>query len=139
MAEYIFNLVGSEGSALHEQARGLLRAGFWGIDPGEPHRDDLAVGDLVLLYLARPVWQFVGRAELGSAAHEWTPAEARLRPGDSTGGVVLTRVERWDPPVPIDAVLSQVDQSEGARADFETRIVRITRSEYETALRVADG
>jgi hypothetical protein len=35
------------------------------------------------------------------------------------------------------AVLSQIDRSGGARADFEQGVVRITVGEYETALRVA--
>jgi hypothetical protein len=34
-------------------------------------------------------------------------------------------------------VLSQIDQSEGARADFDAGVVRITANEYETALAVA--
>jgi hypothetical protein len=53
--------------------------------------------------------------------------------------VLLARVEEWDPPVPMNAVLSQIDRSEGARADFETGVVRITASEFETALAVAAG
>jgi hypothetical protein len=40
-------------------------------------------------------------------------------PGDSPGGVLLAQVEEWGPPVPMNAVLSQIDRSEGARADFE--------------------
>ena len=55
-------------------------------------------------------------------------------PGDSLGGVLLAQVEEWDPPVPMHAVLSRIDASEGARADFETDVGRITANEYETAL-----
>ncbi|HTO26296.1 MAG TPA: hypothetical protein VMJ49_10370, partial [Gaiellaceae bacterium] len=43
----------------------------------------------------------------------------------------------WDPPVPMSAVLSRIDRSAGARADFEVGVVRITADEYETALAVA--
>ena len=39
----------------------------------------------------------------------------------------------------MSAVLSQIDQSEGARADFEAGVVRITTDEYETALAAAAG
>jgi hypothetical protein len=39
----------------------------------------------------------------------------------------------------MDAVLSQIDQTEGARADFENGVVRITAGEFETALAVAAG
>jgi hypothetical protein len=100
---------------------------MWGVDADEPHRDALAAGDLVLVY----------RAELASAVHDWTPSEAQLYPGDSPGGVSLAQVEEWDPPVPMNAVLSQMDPAENARADFETGVVRITANEFETALAVA--
>jgi len=40
----------------------------------------------------------------------------------------------------MSAVLSRIDQSAGARADFEIGVVQITSREYETALSVAaDG
>jgi hypothetical protein len=37
----------------------------------------------------------------------------------------------------MSTVLSQIDQAENARADFERGVVRITANEYETALEVA--
>jgi hypothetical protein len=109
---------------------------MWGIDADEPHRDALAAGDLVLVYLGAPEGRFIGRAELASAVHDWTPSEAQVYPGDSSGGVLLAHVEEWDPPLPMSAVLSQIDTTENARADFETGVVRITANEYETALAV---
>ena len=39
----------------------------------------------------------------------------------------------------MSAVLSQIDPAENARAEFEAGVVRITASEYETALAVAAG
>jgi hypothetical protein len=117
VAHYIFNFVGEE------RATRSVRAGIWEVEEDEPHRSALAAGDLVLLYLGAPARTFVGRAVLGSAAHE--------------GGVLLAEVEEWDPPVPMSAVLSQIDTSEGARADFDVGVVRITANEYETALAVA--
>jgi hypothetical protein len=51
--------------------------------------------------------------------------------------VSLGQVEEWDPPVPMNAVLSQLDPIGNARADFETGVVRITAHEFETALAVA--
>lgn len=122
--------------ALREQAAGLLRAGMWGIDADEPHRDALAAGDLVLFYLGAPERKLIGRSELASAVHDWTPSEAQVYPGDSPSGVSLAQVEEWDPPVPMSTVLSQID-SPYARADFETGVVQITGSEFETALAVA--
>jgi hypothetical protein len=133
MAHYIFNLVGGDAS----QARGLLQARMWGVGAQEPHRDALAPGDLVLVYLAAPERKFIARAELASAVHDWTPPERQVYPGDSPGGVLLAHVEEWDPPVPMSTVLSQVDRSAGARADFEVGVVRITADEYETTLAVA--
>jgi hypothetical protein len=112
---------------------------MWGVDADEPHRDALAAGDLVLVYLGAPDREFIGRAELASAVHDWTPSEAQVYPGDSPSGVSLAQVEEWDPPVPMNAVLSQIDSAENARADFETGVVRITADEYETALAVAAG
>ena len=38
---------------------------------------------------------------------------------------------------PMGTVLSQLDRSKNARADFEAGIVGITANEYETALAVA--
>jgi hypothetical protein len=140
VAHYLFNLVrgDADGPAPREQAAGLLRARMWGVDAGERHRDALAAGDLVLIYLGAPEREFVGRAELASAVRDWTPSEAQAYPGDAPTGVLLAEVEEWDPPVPIDAVLSQIDQSGGARADFDTGVLRITPNEYETTLAVAN-
>jgi hypothetical protein len=133
VAHYIFNLLGSDAS----QVSGLLRARMWGVGADEPHRDALAPGDLALFYLAAPEREFIACAKLASAVHDWTPPEQQVYPGDSPGGVLLAHVEEWDPPVPMSTVLSQVDRSAGARADFEVGVVRITADEYETALAVA--
>ena len=110
---------------------------MWGVDADEPHRDALAPGDLILIYLGAPERVFIGRAELASAVHGWTPSEAQVCPGDSPSGVLLAQVEDWDPPVPMETVLSQIDPSENAKADFQAGVVRITAREYETALAVA--
>ena len=142
MAHYLFNLVkldDAKGPELRERASEFLRVGLWGVGAGEPHRDALAAGDLALIYLGAPAREFVGRAELGSAVRGWTPSEAQLYPGDSPGGVLLAQVEEWDPPVPMDAVLSQLDPAENAKADFDMGVIRITPGEYETALAVAAG
>src|SRR5215208_2920112 len=142
VAYYLFNFVkadAAEGPAQRERAAGFLRVRMWGIDAGERHRNALTAGDLILIYLGAPRREFIGRAELRSAVHDWTPSEAQVYPGDSPGGVVLADVEEWDPPVPIDAVLSQIDPAEGARADFEARVLRVTANEYETTLAVAAG
>ena len=120
MAYYIFNFPGDKG-----QATDLLRAGRWIVPDDEPHRDTLGAGDLALIYLAAPERTFIGRVELAS--------EVRDR------GVLVTGVEEWDPPVPMAAVLAEMDPSQKAKADFELGVVRITTTEYETALAVAAG
>ena len=109
-----------------------------GVAAGEPHRDALAAGDLVLVYLGAPEGTFLGRAELASPVNEWTPREAQAYPGESAAGVTLAHVEHWDPPVPMQTVLSRIDSPE-ARADFEAGVVLITAGEYDTALAVAAG
>jgi hypothetical protein len=140
LAHYLFNFVkgdAAKGSPLREQAARLMRLRMWGIDADERHRNALGPGDLVLIFLGPPGREFIGRAELASAAHDWTPSEAEAYPGDSSSGVSLAQVEEWDPPVPMSAVLSQIDPSENARGEFEAGVVRITANEYQTALAVA--
>ncbi|MFL6036805.1 MAG: hypothetical protein ACJ74I_17180 [Gaiellaceae bacterium] len=136
MAHYLFNFM-RQDAAPREEATGLLRLGMWGVDADEPHRDALAPGDLVLVYLGAPDLKFVGRAELASAVHDWTPSEAQAYAGDSAGGVLLAQVEEWDPPVPMSSVLSEIGPSETARAEFEEGVVRIAAGEYAAALAVA--
>lgn len=142
MAHYIFNVVSPDAATetgLREQVARSLRARIWGIDAGEPHRDALAAGDLVLVYLGAPDREFIGRAKLASAVHDWTPSDARVSvfPGDSPGGVSLAEFEEWDPSIPVGAVLSAIDPAESAKADFDAGIVRITPTEYGAALTVA--
>ena len=140
MAHYLFNVVNADAgteTALREQTAGFLRVRMWGIGVDETHRDALAPGDLVLLYLGAPDREFIGRTKLASAVHDWTPSEARVYPGDSPSGVLLAEVEEWDPPVPMNTVLSEIDPAESAKADFQAGVVRITANEYETALAVA--
>jgi hypothetical protein len=142
VAHYLFNFVKDDaamGRAPLERAAEFLRVRMWGIGAGEPHRNALAFGDLILIYLGAPVREFIGRAELASAVHDWTPSEAQVYPGDSHGGVLLAQVEEWDPPVPMHTVLSHIDPIGNAKADFHTGVVRITANEYETALAVAAG
>ena len=133
MAYYIFNV--REGDA--SLATQLLRTKVWAVRAEEPHRDALAPGDLALVYLAAPQRMFIGHAELASSVHDWTTAEAQMYPGSPPSGVSLAHVQEWDPPLPMHTVLSQIDQSAGARADFEDDVVQITKEEYLTALSVA--
>jgi hypothetical protein len=142
VAHYLFNFVKEDAAkrpAVREEAAGSLRVRMWGVNADEPHRNALAPGDLTLIYLGAPEREFIGRAELASSVHDWTPSEAQVYPGDSPSGVLLAQVEVWDPPVPMSTVLSQIDPANNAKADFQVGVVRITADEYQTALAVADG
>jgi hypothetical protein len=139
MEHYLFNF--SEGD--REQAAALLRVKMWGIGRDEKHRDALAPADLVLIYLAPPKQEFIGQAELASALHDWTSAEAEVYPGDSPCGVLLSRVEEWDPPVALNTVVPRIDSEasnphvqQNAKAGFQTGVIRITPHEYETVLAI---
>jgi hypothetical protein len=146
VGHYLFNFSArhaSKAGSLREQAAAVLRVKLWGVEADEPHRDALAPGDLILIYLAEPERAFIGRAELGSAVREWTPSEAQMYPGDSPSGVKLARVEEWDPPVPMNAVLARIDPAgsnpyvqANAKAGFGTGVVRITAHEFESVLAV---
>jgi hypothetical protein len=93
MAYYLFNLLG--GNARREAAV-RLRAGRWAIAADERFRDDLAPGDLVLVYAAAPVRSFMGCSELASPVEAWNePAAAGA---NRTSGVALSHVEVWNHP-----------------------------------------
>ena len=137
MAHYVFNF----SSGDRERAMALLRAKMWGIDGGERYLDELAPGDLALIYVASPERSFIGRAELATVVHDWTPSEADAYPGDSVSGVVLSHVDEWDPGLPIDAAVQRIDPTASnpevqanAAAGFRLGVVRITGEEYEAAL-----
>jgi hypothetical protein len=137
MAHYLFNF--SDGD--RGQATGLLRAKMWGVGRNERHRDALAPGDLALIYLSAPEAEFIGRAELATAVHEWTPSEAAAYPGDSASGVLLAHVDEWDPAVPMATVVQRIDPTgsnpivqANAAVGFRMGVVLITGDEYENAL-----
>ncbi len=142
MAHFLFNF--SDGDP--QQATARLRAKMWGVGRNEEHRDALAPGDLALIYLSAPQAEFIGRAELATGVHDWTPAEAAAYPGDSVSGVLLADVEEWDRPLPMDAVVRRIDPTASnplvqtnAAVGFRTGVVRITGDEYESALALSRG
>jgi hypothetical protein len=137
MPHYLFNFADGD----REQASLLLRARMWGIGRQERYRDALAPGDLALIYLPAPEAEFIGRAELATAVHDWSASEAEAYPGDSPSGVLLSHVEEWDPAVPMATVVQRIDPTasnplvqENAAAGFRTGVSRITDGEYENAL-----
>ena len=89
MAHYLFNFVpedAAKGPALLEQAARFLRVRMWGVDADEPHRDALASGDLILIYLGAPEREFIGRAELASAVRTDEYRAVRNRPATECQG-----------------------------------------------------
>jgi hypothetical protein len=139
VAHHLFNF--SDGD--QEQAVALLDAKMWGISDDERHRDELAPGDVALIYVAT-MGKLIGRAALATAVHEWTQSEADAYPGDSPSGVLLSDSEKWDRAVPMESVVARIDPTASnplvqanAAVGFRTSVVRITAREYETALAVA--
>lgn len=114
---------------------------MWAVAPDERYSDALAPGDCVLIYVPDPEGAFIGRAELATAVHDWTSSELEAFPGDGTSGVVLSEVEKWEPAVPMGAVVQRIDPTgsnphvqANAAAGFRSDVVRITGDEYEAAL-----
>src|SRR5204862_978936 len=136
IAYFLFNFSGER-----EEAAALLRVKMWGIGSEEWHRDELALGDVGLIYVASADGGCIGRTELATAVHEGTPSEAQAYPGAATSGVLLSHIERWDRAVPLATVVRRVDPTASnpvvqanAQAGFRMGVVRITADEYEAAL-----
>jgi hypothetical protein len=136
MKHFIFNL----SSGAREQAAALLQAKMWALGRDERHREALAPGGLVLIHVARPGCEFIGRAELATACRDWTAAESRACPGGGSGGVLLADVEEWNRPVPLHAAVHRIDPKasnanvQGNAAGFQSAIVLITAEEYATVV-----
>ena len=134
--QFIFNL--SNGN--REQATSFLRAEMWALGRDERHRNALAPGDLVLIHVAKPRCEFIGRAELATAFRDWTPSESKACPDGSSSGVLLADVELWPHAVPLDVVVRRVDPTasnpyvQENAAGFRAGIVRITAEEYAAAV-----
>ena len=137
MAHWLFNF--SDGD--RQPATALLRAKMWGVGRHEGDGDALAAGDLALIYLPAPDAEFIGRAELATAVHDWTPTEAEAYPGQSPSGVLLSHVEEWDPAVPMETVVQRIDPTASnplvqanAATGFRYGVVRITDDEYQATV-----
>lgn len=113
---------------------------LWGIGAKTPNRLSLAPGDRVLIYVGAPEYEFIGHAELGSATHDWTPAEATQYPGSFGGGVTFSQAEVWAHPVPMKSVLPKLALKEtNPGAHFFSGVVRVTKTDYETVVAAGTG
>ncbi len=135
MKHFIFNL--SDGD--REQATSFLRAERWALGHDERHCSALAPGDLVLIHVAKPRFEFIGRAELATAFRDWAPLESGACPYGRSG-VLLAHVEEWPRAVPLDVVVHRIDPTasnpyvQQNAAGFRSSIVLITAEEYATAV-----
>src|SRR3954469_18539203 len=137
MAHVLFNFTGGD----RRLAAALLKAKMWPVARDERGGESLAPDDPPLVYLRTPDAEFIGRAELASAVHDWTTSEAEAYPGDSPSGVLLSDVEVWDPGVPMERVVARIDPTgsnplvqANAAAGFQTAVVQITAGEYEAVI-----
>jgi len=136
MKHFIFNL--SDGS--REQAASFLWAARWALGRDERHCSALAPGDLVLIHVAGPRCEFIGRAELATAFRDWAPFESGACSDGLSGGVFLANVEEWPRAVPLDVVVHRIDPEasnpyvQQNAAGFRSSIVFITAKEYATVV-----
>jgi hypothetical protein len=113
---------------------------MWALERDERHCDALALGDLVLIDVAKPRCEFIGRAELATAFRDWTTLESQACPDGRSGGVLLADVEEWPRAVPLDAVVHRIDPTasnpyvQGNAAGFRSGIVLITAEEYTSVV-----
>jgi hypothetical protein len=137
MQHFIFNLADGD----RERAASFLHARRWVIGREERHRDALAPGDLVLVFVSL-TREFVGRAELETTFLDPMPSNPAIF-GAAVSGVVLGDVEQWTSGVPLDVAVQRIDPTasnpyvQANAAGFRAGVVQITVEEYEivTALR----
>ena len=136
MKHFIFNC--SEGN--REQAASFLRAKRWALEHDERNCTALAPGDLILIHVAEPRCEFIGRAELATAFRDWTPLESGACPDGRSSGVLLADVEEWPRAVPLAVVVRRIDPTasnpyvQQNAAGFRSSIVLITAEEYATVV-----
>lgn len=138
LRHFIFNLV----DGTRERAHSLMRAKRWVVSREERHRDALAPGDLVLVFVAR-TREFVGRAELETAFLDTMPSDPAT-PGSDVSGVLLGDVEEWTRGVPLDVAVQRIDPTgsnpyvQANAAGFRAGVVQITLNEYDIVVALGD-
>lgn len=141
MAYYLFNFTkaaAEKGVPLTDQASALLRLGLWGIGDKTPNRGALIPGDRVLAYVGAPEQLFVGYAIVGSEVHDWTPDEASRYPGSWKGGVSFSDSVKFDPPVSLKAIWSEMPAAKtNPGANFFAGVMRIKEQDFRRVLEEA--
>ena len=134
MQHFIFNL--ADGN--RDRAARLLQAKTWPVGGDERHRDALAPGDLVLVFIAL-TREFVGRARLETAFLDSIPPDGGTS-GPAVSGVLLDDVEAWTSGVRLDAAVQRIDPTasnpyvQANAAGFRAGVVQITVSEYDAVM-----
>ncbi len=136
MPHFILNLPDDR----RERAVAWLQAKAWALERGERHGGALTRGDRVLVHVGSPRCEFIGRAELATGLHDWTPLQGAAFPQRRPHGVLLAAVEVWPRAVPLEAVVRRIDpagsnpQVQANAAGFRSGVVLITADEYEAVM-----
>ena len=138
MQHFIFNLADGD----RELAKSFLHAKRWVVSRDERHRDALAPGDLVLVFVGL-TREFVGRAELESTFLDPMPSDL-VTSGPAVSGVLLGNVEQWPSGVPLDVAVQRIDPTasnpyvQANAAGFRGGVVQITVKEYNIVVSLRD-
>jgi hypothetical protein len=138
MKYFIFNLVDSD----RERAETFINAKRWVVGREERHRDALASGDLVLVFVAATS-EFVGRAKLETAFLDPIPVDPAAS-GPAVSGVLLADADAWTSGVPLAVAVQRIDPMgsnpyvQANAAGFRSGVVQITAEEYDKVLSLHD-
>jgi hypothetical protein len=138
MKYFILNLTDGD----RERAESFLGARTWMVDYAERHRDALAAGDLVLVFIA-VTSEFVGRAKLETAFLDSLPVDPAAS-GPAVSGVLLADVDKWTSGVPLAVAVQRIDPMgsnpyvQSNAAGFRSGVIQITAAEYEKVLSLHD-
>ncbi len=138
MKYFIFNLVDGD----RERAASFLNAKRWVVGREERHRDALASGDLILVFVA-VTSEFVGRAKLETAFLDPIPVDPAVS-GPAVSGVLLADADAWTSGVPLAVAVQRIDPMgsnpyvQANAAGFRSGVVQITAGEYDKVLSLHD-
>jgi hypothetical protein len=138
MQHFIFNMADGD----RERAASFLHAKKWVVGREERHRDALAPGDLVLVFVALSR-EFIGRAEIVSTFLDPIPSGSATS-GPEVSGVLLGDFEEWTSGIPLSVAVKRIDPTasnpyvQANAAGFRTGLVQITAKEYDIVVALHD-